>query len=48
LLENAVFPSKAICHELQHLWSISRGALHHGLATPTTPLWMRSPREKKF
>jgi hypothetical protein len=51
LLENAVFPSKAICHELQHPWSISRGAiktvLHHGRLALTTPPWRRFPWEKK-
>jgi hypothetical protein len=51
LLMNATSPSKATHHELRHLWSINRGAnrgvLHHRLALPTTPLWIRSPREKK-
>jgi hypothetical protein len=51
LLVNATSPSKATHHELQHPWSTSRGAnrgvLHHELATPTKPPWMRSPREKK-
>jgi hypothetical protein len=37
---------------LQHLWQITRGASreaqHRGLATPTTPPWMRYPWERKF
>jgi hypothetical protein len=37
LLVNATSPSKATHHELWHPWSTSRGALHHELATPTTP-----------
>jgi hypothetical protein len=48
LLENATSPSKATHHEHRYPWSINRGAnrrvLHHRLATPTTPSWMRFPR----
>jgi hypothetical protein len=51
LLMNAASPRKATHHELWNPWSTSRGAnrgaLHHELATPTTPPWMRSPRENK-
>jgi hypothetical protein len=51
LLENVVYPSKAIRHELRHPWSISRGAIrrvpHHGWLMPTIPPWRRFPREKK-
>jgi hypothetical protein len=51
LLMNAASPSKATHHELRHPWSINRGAnrviLHHGLAAPTIPPWMRSLQEKK-
>jgi hypothetical protein len=51
LHENAANPSKSTHCELQQPWSINRGAnrrvLHHGLAAPTTPPWMRFPREKK-
>jgi hypothetical protein len=51
LLENAASPSKATQCELRYLWLTNGGAirrvLHHGLATPTTPLWRRSPWEKK-
>jgi hypothetical protein len=51
LLANAARPRKAICNELRDLLLISKGAnrgpLHHGLAAPTTPPWMRSPWEKK-
>jgi hypothetical protein len=50
LLVNSAAPSKATCHELRHPWSTSKGArrvLHHGLVMLTTPLWMRSPQEKK-
>jgi hypothetical protein len=36
-LASVACPSKAIYHELRHPWSISRGALHHALAVPTTP-----------
>jgi hypothetical protein len=50
LLMNATNPSKATHCEVQHPWSISRGAnrgvLHHRPATPTTSSWMGSPREK--
>jgi hypothetical protein len=45
---SASCPRKAIHHELNHPWSINRGALDHGLVVPTTPPWMRSPREKKL
>jgi hypothetical protein len=49
---NTASPRKAIHHKLWHPWSInrgvSRGALHHRLTEPTTPTWVRSPREKKF
>jgi hypothetical protein len=51
LLKNAASQSKATHHELRHPWSTSKGAirrvLHHGLSVPSTPLWRRSPREKK-
>jgi hypothetical protein len=51
LLVNAASPSKATHDKLRHSWSINkgdnRGVLHHGLATPTTPPWMRFPWEKK-
>jgi hypothetical protein len=51
LLENAPSPSNATHRELWHPWSTNRGAIrrvfHHGLVAPTTPLWRRSPREKK-
>jgi hypothetical protein len=51
LLENAVCPSKATHRELQHPWSIRRGAirrvLRHRRLTPTTPPWRRLPWEKK-
>jgi hypothetical protein len=47
---SATSPSNTTRHELRHPWSTSRGAtkgvLHHGLAVPTTPPWMRSPWEK--
>jgi hypothetical protein len=50
LLENSSCLSKATHRELQHPWSISRGAirrvLHHGQAAPTTPPWRRFPWEK--
>jgi hypothetical protein len=49
---SASCPSKTTHHKLRHPWSINKGAnrgiLHHGLAAPTTPPWMRSPREKKY
>jgi hypothetical protein len=49
-LTSASCPSNATLHELWHPWSINKGAnrgvLHHGLAVPTTPPWMRFPREK--
>jgi hypothetical protein len=52
LLENATSQSKASHRELWHPWSSSRGAirrvLHDRLATPTTPLWRRFPREKTY
>jgi hypothetical protein len=51
LLENATSPSKATHHEHRYPCSINRGAnrrvLHHRLAAPTTPSWMRFPRGKK-
>jgi hypothetical protein len=51
LLESAVSTSKATHHELQHPWSINRGAnrrvLRHRLATPTIPTWRRFPQAKK-
>jgi hypothetical protein len=51
LLVNAASLSKTFHHELWHPWLINKGAnrgvLHHGLAAPTTPPWMRSPRAKK-
>jgi hypothetical protein len=51
LLENVASPSRATHRELWHPWSTNRGAIrrvmHHGLATPTTPSWRRSPQKKK-
>jgi hypothetical protein len=51
LLENALCPSKATHHELQHPWSISRGVirrvLHHRWVMAIAPPWRRFPSEKK-
>jgi hypothetical protein len=48
-LKNVTCPSKATHRELQHPWSISRGAIRrvmrHRWAAPTTPQWRRFPRE---
>jgi hypothetical protein len=50
-LVNAASPNKATHREPWHPWSINKGAnrgvLHHGLAAPTTPPWIRFPQEKK-
>jgi hypothetical protein len=52
LLDSATSPSKATHHELQHPWSINRGAnrrvLCRGLAAPTIPSWRKFPWEKKY
>jgi hypothetical protein len=51
LLESVANPSKATHRELQHPWSINRGAnrsiLCHRLAAPTIPPWTRFLGEKK-
>jgi hypothetical protein len=48
LLDNAASQSKATHRELRHPSSTSKWAMRrvmdHGLATPTAPLWRRSPR----